>query len=314
MNTSRRLFLAGASLIAVNLAARRLRPGRRSAPDAASPDVIGDILKSDRRGNWSDDFDAQASQGDKVASKLPIFSPQTVTYLEQAIGQYQQIVAQGGWPMVPATKKLKLGVDRSRRRGAAQAADGFGRPVAARRHVAILRHLCRRRGEALPGPSRPAGRRRHGQVHLCGAEHQRAGAARPARDQSGAAALDVRLPRRPLCDGQHPGRPDRGGRERPRRAAPHRDRRQDRPPDPDRQFQDQRDHRQSLLERAGIDRAQGHHSADAEGSELSDEEQHPHPRAGRQRDRSDDDRLEHRGCGEVPPAPGSRAPATPWPR
>ena len=80
------------------------------APDPASPDVIGDIMKSDRRGNWSDDFDAQASQGEKVASKLPVFSPQTVTYIETAIGQYQQIVAAGGWPVVPATKKLKLGV------------------------------------------------------------------------------------------------------------------------------------------------------------------------------------------------------------
>ena len=114
-----------------------------------------------------------------------------------------------------------------------------------------------------------------------------------------------RLPRRSLCDGQHPGRADRGGRERPRRAAPHGDRRQDRPPDADPQLQDQRDHRQSVLERAGIDRPQGHHSADAQGSELSDQEQHPHSRAGRQRDRSDDDRLEHRGRGEIPLPPGS---------
>jgi L,D-transpeptidase YcbB len=33
-----------------------------------------------------------------------------VMYVEAAIGQYQQIVAAGGWPVVPATKKLKLGV------------------------------------------------------------------------------------------------------------------------------------------------------------------------------------------------------------
>ncbi len=104
-NTTRRLFLTGASLLAVNLVA-----GSAFAQEAAEGDAIGQILKSQRRGNWSDDFDAQANQVSKVASKLPVFSPQTVTYIQQAIGEYQQIVAQGGWPQVPATKKLKLGV------------------------------------------------------------------------------------------------------------------------------------------------------------------------------------------------------------
>jgi murein L,D-transpeptidase YcbB/YkuD len=45
-----------------------------------------------------------------VASNLPIFSLQTILYVEQAIDQYRGIVGQGGWPMVPATKKLQLGV------------------------------------------------------------------------------------------------------------------------------------------------------------------------------------------------------------
>jgi murein L,D-transpeptidase YcbB/YkuD len=105
MNTTRRLFLAGASLIAFDLAV-----GAARAQDAESPDAIGDLLKSQRRGNWSDDFDAQASTGAKIESRLPIFSPETVVYIEQAIAQYQQIVAAGGWPQVPAGKKLKLGV------------------------------------------------------------------------------------------------------------------------------------------------------------------------------------------------------------
>lgn len=77
---------------------------------ASAQDVISDILKSDRRGNWDDEFDARAGQGDKVATNLPIFSPETIMYVEQAIGQYSGIVAQGGWPVVPATKKLQLGV------------------------------------------------------------------------------------------------------------------------------------------------------------------------------------------------------------
>lgn len=100
MNTSRRLFLTGASALAVAFAA-----GAASAQDA-----VDGILKASGQGSWDDTFDARATQGGKVASTLPVFSPQTVTYTEQAIGQYRDIVAQGGWPQVPATKKLQLGV------------------------------------------------------------------------------------------------------------------------------------------------------------------------------------------------------------
>jgi murein L,D-transpeptidase YcbB/YkuD len=100
MITSRRSFLSGASALAASLVA---------AGGARAQDVISDILKSSA-GNWDDTFDARASNGGKVASTLPIFSPQTISYTEQAITQYQGIASQGGWPMVPATKKLQLGV------------------------------------------------------------------------------------------------------------------------------------------------------------------------------------------------------------
>ena len=168
MNTTRRLFLAGASLIAVNLAGEGgLRPGRRRGArrglarrDRRHPEVrpprqlerrfrragepgregrlqAADLLAADRHLHRAGDRPVSA---DRRAGRL----------------------ADGAGHQEAQARR-----HRSRRRGAAQAADGFGRPVAARRHLAILRHLCRRRGEALPGPSRPAGRRRHGQVHLC---------------------------------------------------------------------------------------------------------------------------------------------------
>ncbi|WP_202329793.1 L,D-transpeptidase family protein [Mesorhizobium sp. L-8-3] len=101
MRANRRFFLAGAGAVASTVLTGA----------ANAQDVIGDILSSPRRGNWNDQFDASVSQsGGKVASHLPIFSPETVFYIEQAIGQYSNIVAQGGWPTVPASKKLKLGV------------------------------------------------------------------------------------------------------------------------------------------------------------------------------------------------------------
>ncbi|KQZ16752.1 amidase [Mesorhizobium sp. Root552] len=100
MKTSRRLFLSGASALAASVI----------AGGASAQNVVDDILKAAGRGNWDDTFDARATGRGKVASTLPIFSPQTISYTEQAIAQYQDIVSRGGWEQVPATKKLKLGV------------------------------------------------------------------------------------------------------------------------------------------------------------------------------------------------------------
>ncbi|MEP0276669.1 MAG: L,D-transpeptidase family protein [Nitratireductor sp.] len=101
MKTDRRTFLVGAGLAAASLS---------TAPARAQQDVIRDLILSPKRGAWDDQFDARASDGEKVASNLPILSPQTVGHVEQAIAQYSAIVSRGGWPMVPATKKLRLGV------------------------------------------------------------------------------------------------------------------------------------------------------------------------------------------------------------
>ena len=73
--------------------------------------VIDEILTAPKRGNWDDQFDAKAAEtSGKVKSNLPIFSPETVSYIERGIDQYRAIVGNGGWNQVPADKKLKLGV------------------------------------------------------------------------------------------------------------------------------------------------------------------------------------------------------------
>lgn len=99
MNRNRRHFLAAAGAFAATA----------TAGTAQARDLIGNLLSSPARGNWNDEFDARAGSG-KVASNLPIFSPETVGYIEQAIQRYVNIVNSGGWPVVPATKKLRLGV------------------------------------------------------------------------------------------------------------------------------------------------------------------------------------------------------------
>lgn len=71
---------------------------------------IDEMLSAPQRGEWHDQFDARSSEGDKVATNLPILSTETVSYVTIAIERYRQIVGSGGWPQVPATKDaLKLG-------------------------------------------------------------------------------------------------------------------------------------------------------------------------------------------------------------
>jgi len=96
----RRLFLRGAATAGLSI----------FAGGALAQPVISDILASPRRGNWNDQFDARALDAEKVASNQPIMSLATVAYVQNAIADYSNIVAQGGWPVVPGNAKLQLGV------------------------------------------------------------------------------------------------------------------------------------------------------------------------------------------------------------
>lgn len=102
--TSRRAFLTGVGALALS--------GFVGAAFAQDQDIIGEFFKSPKTGNWDDTFDAQVSArgAEKVSTTIPIFSSETISYTEQAISQYSSLVSQGGWPRVPDTKKLQLGV------------------------------------------------------------------------------------------------------------------------------------------------------------------------------------------------------------
>ncbi|MEP0944474.1 MAG: L,D-transpeptidase family protein [Rhizobiaceae bacterium] len=104
-NISRRNLLARAASLAGAGALSSLAAGSALAETA-----IDRILNSNTRDRWSDQFDARSGKTARVSSNTPVFAPQTVDYLHQAIAEYQNIVASGGWPVVPANKKLRIGV------------------------------------------------------------------------------------------------------------------------------------------------------------------------------------------------------------
>ncbi|MDD9909776.1 MAG: L,D-transpeptidase family protein [Ahrensia sp.] len=79
------------------------------ASGASAQTVIDAILNTQGRDAWSGNFEATPTQRSQVASRTPIFAPQTIQYVEQAIAEYQTIVASGGWPRVQTREKLQLG-------------------------------------------------------------------------------------------------------------------------------------------------------------------------------------------------------------
>ena len=81
-------------------------------PGAANAnDPIRDILSSSGHGAWNDQFDARRGDAKLSSTNIPIFSQQTPSFIEKGITEYQNISINGGWPVVPANKKLRLGVE-----------------------------------------------------------------------------------------------------------------------------------------------------------------------------------------------------------
>ncbi len=76
---------------------------------AFAEDPLAQVLQG-RASEWSDGFDTGSVVSTEVRTLTPIISADTVTALQYAIQTYSDIVARGGWPVVPADKPLKLGV------------------------------------------------------------------------------------------------------------------------------------------------------------------------------------------------------------
>jgi L,D-transpeptidase YcbB len=99
---SRRAVLRSAvSLGAVSLAA-----------PALAQSALQDIISAPQRGTWDDQFDANASSRSavNVMSNNPVLGQGSPMYIQQAIVEYQNIVANGGWPQVtPGQSGMRIG-------------------------------------------------------------------------------------------------------------------------------------------------------------------------------------------------------------
>jgi murein L,D-transpeptidase YcbB/YkuD len=76
---------------------------------AAQDSVLESLIEQNQSGDFGEGFDAASRTVHMPKSSLPTLSPATVQTTERAIPAYEAIVAQGGWPTVPPSDKLRLG-------------------------------------------------------------------------------------------------------------------------------------------------------------------------------------------------------------
>jgi murein L,D-transpeptidase YcbB/YkuD len=97
----RRSFLTGAATaVTAGIAGRAL---------AEDNDPLQELIQRNQQDEFGQSFDAAASSAKMPKASLPTLSPATTQTSEQAVAQYEQIVARGGWPFIPPVERLQLG-------------------------------------------------------------------------------------------------------------------------------------------------------------------------------------------------------------
>jgi murein L,D-transpeptidase YcbB/YkuD len=100
----RRAFLRRAAAGAMATAGAALAT-RAGAQDA----VLDSLIEQTQKSDFGQGFDSASRTIHMPKASLPTLSASTAQTTEQAIAQYEGIVARGGWPSLPARTRLRIG-------------------------------------------------------------------------------------------------------------------------------------------------------------------------------------------------------------
>jgi L,D-transpeptidase YcbB len=101
---SRRTLLRGVAAAGVTAI------GMRAARAVDDDRLLDALINQNQNADFGQGFDAASRTIKMPKASLPTLSPATAQTTEQAIPQYEAIVARGGWPMVTGVERLRLGV------------------------------------------------------------------------------------------------------------------------------------------------------------------------------------------------------------
>jgi len=76
---------------------------------AQADDPLQQLIQQNQKRDIGEGFDAASRTIRMPKATLPTLSPANIPTTEAAIARYEQLVASGGWPQVPATDRLRTG-------------------------------------------------------------------------------------------------------------------------------------------------------------------------------------------------------------
>src|SRR5215470_8988124 len=84
--------------------------GLRAAQATEDDRLLDALINQNQNADFGQGFDSASRTIKMPTASLPTLSPATLQTTEQAIPQYEAIVARGGWPAVTGADRLRLGV------------------------------------------------------------------------------------------------------------------------------------------------------------------------------------------------------------
>ena len=151
---------------ATALAGGGVAASRAFGQDAALQALIDQNQGSD----FGQGFDSGSRTIQMPKASLPTLSPATVQHTEQAIAQFEGIVAKGGWPEVAQADRLRLGGRNPAVPALRQRLMVSGDLDANAGVSDIFDSYVEAGGAPLPGPARAFGRRHRARADAEGAE------------------------------------------------------------------------------------------------------------------------------------------------
>jgi murein L,D-transpeptidase YcbB/YkuD len=103
----RRAFLRKAAGGAAALAGGAALPRLAGAQDSDA--LLRSLIERSQQGDFGQNFDSTLRNVRMPKASLPTLSAETAQATEQAVSQYEALVAQGGWPKVPDANELRVG-------------------------------------------------------------------------------------------------------------------------------------------------------------------------------------------------------------
>jgi murein L,D-transpeptidase YcbB/YkuD len=96
--------------VLTGLAAGAVAAATARAFAQTADDPLQQLIQQNQRGDFGQNFDSASRTIKMPTASLPTLSAATAQTTEQAITRYERIVAAGGWPAVPPSDRLRLGV------------------------------------------------------------------------------------------------------------------------------------------------------------------------------------------------------------